>query len=154
MARPTKYKYRTLRRILKHLRRGGTKRAACAAAGIDTTTLEDWERDKSGLSACIKRAQDYAIWKHERALEGRVANGKSDTCLIFWLKCQGGWKDRQVVEHTGEVKHKHEKASPLEELWERVPEGDRPAVLKVLQGGNGNGSKSVRAAADKGRLCG
>jgi len=63
---------------------------------IDTDTLLNYEK-RDNFSALIKRAKQYIAdyW------ECRLATN-SPTGAIFWLK-NAGWKDRQEVEHSGDL---------------------------------------------------
>lgn len=98
--------------------------------GITQKALIDYKRDYSEFSEAIKRGQFEAIKKVENALYNRAMGSKTleikeetelgiivkttkiqkahpgdTTAMIFFLKnrCPDRWKDRQEVEHSGEI---------------------------------------------------
>lgn len=54
--------------------------------------------DKSDFSDTVKKAKQ----KVEESVEARLF-GANCTGSIFWLKNNGGWKDKTETEHTGEI---------------------------------------------------
>jgi hypothetical protein len=66
----------------------------------------------------------------------RLRLPESDTLLIFWMKTQGGYRDRVAVEHSGDMTVKHERTereiAAERELSRLAPEGRR-AVLDAFR---------------------
>lgn len=64
--------------------------------GCDEKTLRKHFADEiatAGVEANAKVADTL----YQKAIAG------DNTCLIFWLKCRAGWKEKHEVEHSGEV---------------------------------------------------
>ena len=71
----------------------------CYRLGITTETLRVWE-ERDGFSATVKNIKETILSRKEfHLLQG---NGNT-TGLIFDLKCNHGWKDKQTIEHEGEI---------------------------------------------------
>lgn len=71
----------------------------CEYLNIDRHTLAEYA-EKEAYSATVKRI--YA--RIEERKYNALINGEGNTTgLIFDLKCNHGWKDKQVIEHEGEV---------------------------------------------------
>ena len=58
--RPTKYSPEVVKRITDALRGGNTRRAACAAGGIDQTTFGTWLKENSDFSHEVEKAEGEA----------------------------------------------------------------------------------------------
>lgn len=70
----------------------------CLALDICRDTLSEYMK-KDEFSDTIKKAK----LKVENYLEKRLINDNSTTGIIFNLKNNFGWKDKQEIEHSGEV---------------------------------------------------
>lgn len=68
----------------------------CVHLGCTRETLCDYEK-KPEFSDTIKKAKEKIRWFVEREL----FQGKNPSGMIFWLKNNAGWKDKQELEHTG-----------------------------------------------------
>ena len=62
--------------------------------GIDPKTLRKHFADELD-TASIKATASIANLLYQRAMKGDL------TAMIFWLKCQAGWRERQEIAHTG-----------------------------------------------------
>lgn len=133
MARPSKYTFGRVKRLLWYLRAGGSKSAACGYAGITTTTLADWENAKVGFSEAIKRAMQ----RGERSLVDEVLMiahrglfPQRLTAAMFILNTTHGYKQQAAVEQTGTIKHEHShQVKEAERIINRIkPEGRRTVI--------------------------
>lgn len=82
--------------------KGLTLEQIASSLGICVRTLGRRKREMSDLSDAIKRGRDRGIAKianklFEAASEGNVG------AMIFYLKSQGGWKDKIDIEHSGTI---------------------------------------------------
>ena len=73
----------------------------CVALDCTRDTLCEYEK-KPQFSDTIKRAKEKIRWFVEKEL----FLGKNPSGMIFWLKNNAGWKDKQELEHTGEMTFK------------------------------------------------
>ena len=81
----------------------------CLALDICRDTLSEYMK-KDEFSDTIKKAK----LKVENYLEKRLINDNSTTGIIFNLKNNFGWKDKQEVEHSGEVNNPFKNLSTKE----------------------------------------
>jgi hypothetical protein len=71
----------------------------CEYNKIDRRTLYEYDQ-RPEYSDTIKSIHDRILERKHNAL----LNGEGNTTgLIFDLKCNHGWRDKQVIEHEGEV---------------------------------------------------
>lgn len=72
----------------------------CIHLDVHIDTLHQWENEEREFSEIIKRAKDYCTNKKIAAL----VNGEGGTTgIIFDLKANHGWKDKQTIEHEGAI---------------------------------------------------
>ena len=72
----------------------------CEYHKIDRRTLYEYDQ-RPDYSDTIKSIQERILERKHNAL----LNGEGNTTgLIFDLKCNHGWRDKQVIEHEGEVR--------------------------------------------------
>lgn len=125
---PTKFNPLQLKQIKKLTEIGSTDFEISEFLGIDERTYINWKQSKPEFFRLIKEAKEIADQKVELSLYER-ANGVTrkkqvldkdgnlvwleeelppdPTSMIFWLKNRRRdlWKDKQDVEHSGEIKH-------------------------------------------------
>lgn len=71
----------------------------CEYHKIDRHTLAEYD-SKPDYSATVKSIYARILERKHNAL----LNGEGNTTgIIFDLKCNHGWKDKQVIEHEGEI---------------------------------------------------
>jgi hypothetical protein len=68
----------------------------CVALDCTRDTICEYEK-KPEFSDTIKKAKEKIRWFVEKEL----FLGKNPSGMIFWLKNNAGWKDKQELEHTG-----------------------------------------------------
>lgn len=97
--RPTKYSPEVVKRITDALRGGNTRRAACAVAGIDQSTLANWIKEYSDFSKAIEKAEGEAEAKMVSVI--KLASDTTWQAAAWWLerKHKAEWSSR--VEQTG-----------------------------------------------------
>ena len=73
-----------------------------AALGVSADTLTRCKADQPGVAEALQRGRQAAVGRLENAAYTCALKAESmpqyQTSLIFWLKTQAGWKERQVVE--------------------------------------------------------
>ena len=97
--RPTKYTEQTVGKLLEALRGGNTRRASCAVAGIDQSTLANWLKEYSDFSQAIEKAEGEAEAKMVSVI--KLASDTTWQAAAWWLerKHKAEWSSR--VEQTG-----------------------------------------------------
>jgi len=97
--RPTKYKPETVEKILEALRGGNTRRASCAAGGIDQTTFANWLKEYSDFSYAVEKAEGEAELRNLAVIQD--ATKTTWQAAAWWLerKHKQEWSSR--VEQTG-----------------------------------------------------
>jgi hypothetical protein len=97
--RPTKYTEQTVSKLLEALKGGNTRRASCAAAGIDQTTLANWLKEYSDFSYAVEKAEGEAELRNLAVIQD--ATRTTWQAAAWWLerKHKQEWSSR--VEQTG-----------------------------------------------------
>jgi hypothetical protein len=97
--RPTKYTEQTVAKLLEALKGGNTRRASCAAAGIDQTTLANWLKEYSDFSYAVEKAEGEAELRNLAVIQD--ATKTTWQAAAWWLerKHKAEWSSR--VEQTG-----------------------------------------------------
>jgi len=97
--RPTKYTPPTVAKITDALRGGNTRRASCAAAGIDQTTFANWLKEYSDFSYAVEKAEGEAELRNLAVIQD--ATKTTWQAAAWWLerKHKAEWSSR--VEQTG-----------------------------------------------------
>ena len=97
--RPTKYTPPTVEKILEALRGGNTRRASCAAGGIDQTTFANWLKEYSDFSYAVEKAEGEAELRNLAVIQD--ATKTTWQAAAWWLerKHKAEWSSR--VEQTG-----------------------------------------------------
>jgi len=97
--RPTKYSPEVVKRITDALRGGNTRRAACAAGGIDQTTFGTWLKENSDFSHEVEKAEGEAELRNLAVIQD--ATKTTWQAAAWWLerKHKAEWSSR--VEQTG-----------------------------------------------------
>lgn len=117
MARPKKWTERRRKevrnRLFDYVRKHAKPSVAdfCVREEIPRSKLYSWEEVKDALD--LLRAKREKYW--EEKLDD--PNNKNTSGAIFALK-QLGWSDRQEVNNTGEVTHKHVVEMPKQDTVE------------------------------------
>jgi hypothetical protein len=97
--RPTKYTEQTVAKILEALRGGNTRRASCAAGGIDQTTFGNWLKEYSDFSHAVEKAEGEAELRNLAVVQDAISS--TWQAAAWWLerKHKAEWSKR--VEQTG-----------------------------------------------------
>ena len=97
--RPTKYSPEVVKRLTDALRGGNTRRASCAVAGIDQTTLANWLKQYSDFSYEVEKAEGEAEARNLAVIQD--ATKTTWQAAAWWLerKHKAEWSSR--VEQTG-----------------------------------------------------
>ena len=73
-----------------------------AALGVSADTLTRCKADQPGVAEALQRGRQAAVGRIENAAYACALKAETvpqyQTSMIFWLKTQAGWKERQVVE--------------------------------------------------------
>ena len=73
---------------------------AARELGIDASTIHRRMKKSKTLRQKYKEINRYHVEVSEKKLLEKIRGGDT-ACIIFHLKCKGGWREKQ------EVKHKH-----------------------------------------------
>lgn len=97
-----KYKPYILKPLFTMIKSGATIEEACEAVNIQQRTFFDWVYKRKGFSKKIDqlmrpRANIIKDIAFKKAREGNME------AIKYWLDKMSDWKDRQKVEHSGEV---------------------------------------------------
>lgn len=97
--RPTKYSPDVVKRITDALRGGNTRRASCAAGGIDQTTFANWLKEYSDFSYAVEKAEGEAELRNLAVIQDAISS--TWQAAAWWLerKHKADWSKR--VEQTG-----------------------------------------------------
>lgn len=82
---------------------GMTQEQIAEALGIVRSTLQEKKKEYSDFSDAIKRGQAKGIATITNALFVSGTGGNI-TAQIFYLKNRAGWRDKQDIEHFGDMK--------------------------------------------------
>lgn len=88
--------------VIASITKGVSRAAACEAASVGRRTFYNWMDADAAFRADVERAERENVGTVESvglacALKAEV-DPRYQTALIFWLKCNAGWKETQVVE--------------------------------------------------------
>jgi hypothetical protein len=95
-----------LRRLLRHLRRGGSRKGACGWAGLSHTGLLEVLENNPGLAAALERAEALGLARDERRLDLKVREGDREALLFRMKNVYGygsGTRGREEAQPTGET---------------------------------------------------
>jgi len=127
---------KTLAKIEEHSKAGLTKTQIAAALGISLSTLERRENETPDVvQEAIERGRARGIYEMAGLL-WKAAQDGSITAIVEYLRCLGGWTDRQQIDVT------EKKLEPL--IIEVSPSSDEPKPKEILLNGNGNGNRKKR----------
>jgi len=91
MSEPTRhFTFSELHRLLRHLRRGGTRKGACGWAGITFTELEQRFSLDSKFAKAMEKSESFGLAKDEMRLEQKVSEGDRQA-LLFRMKTVYGY---------------------------------------------------------------
>lgn len=99
--RPTKRTPETEAKLLFALRKGNTRRAACAYAGIGESTLNDWVNEFPEFSAACTRAENESEFGYIDVIQ-ECANNGDWKAAAWWLerRRKAEYSAKQEVDHT------------------------------------------------------
>lgn len=77
--------------------KGGMTNAQIAdALGVSEERFYTEKRENVEIAELIKRGRAEGIARRVRILEDHIEDGDK-TCLLFWLKCKGGFSENQGI---------------------------------------------------------
>ena len=91
------------------LAQGMTYEQAASALGVNVATLERRRKQDEKLECACKEGKAQGINAITNVLF-ETAKGGNVTAMIFYLKNQAGWKDKQEIE--GDINHKYYMEGP------------------------------------------
>ena len=99
--RKTKRTPETEAKLILALKKGNTRRAACAYAGIGESTLNDWINDNPEFSAALTRAEDAAEFGYVDVIQ-ECANNGDWKAAAWWLerRRKTDYSAKQELDHT------------------------------------------------------
>lgn len=125
--RPSDFKEEFIAQAEKLCRLGATDVEMADFFGVSVRTLYRWKGEIDEFCQAVKLGKDVADERVERSLYARAVGFEHDdtdirvvggaivetkirkqyppdsTAMIFWLKNRRGWKDKQEVEHSGNI---------------------------------------------------
>lgn len=84
------FTFSELHRMLRHLRRGGTRKGACGWAGITFAELERKFSLDRKFARTVEKSEFFGLAKDERRLEQKVSEGDRQA-LLFRMKAVYGY---------------------------------------------------------------
>lgn len=75
-----------------------------AIMGMGKATLERRLKDNDELKIRLEKGRAKALLSVSRTAYDMAVSGKVPAMTMFYLKCRGGWKETQKLEHSGSVK--------------------------------------------------
>jgi len=107
--------------FLRTLESGATFDKSCQAAGTNRTTIWKWRKENPEFDEKVNEVLDSRTQAMEDSLYNSGMKGNV-VAQIFWLKNRSGgrWKDKQEIEHSGEMKLNKEEMDGLIDLTERA----------------------------------
>lgn len=110
----------------------GNIRAMADYCGITHTTVHTYKNTYPEIIEAIKEARKSILGTIENKLIEQAVNGNI-SAIIFYLKSQGGWSEKQRVELSGEVnatvqnaKSEAEFRQAMEQWKEQAPDDHEP----------------------------
>ena len=98
--RPTKQTPETEKKLVAALRKGNTRRAACAHAGISEDTLANWSKGSSDFSDALTRAENTSEFGYVDVIQ-ECANAGDWKAAAWWLERRRKEEYSSRQEHTG-----------------------------------------------------
>lgn len=95
--------------------RGLNQRQICDALGISEDTFTRRKKDSADFAESFKKGKAQSIAYVAGKLQKKIEDGDL-AAIIFWLKCQAGWSEKQVLDVT---------------TREEVPEGATALYAKI-----------------------
>lgn len=84
------FTFSELHRLLRHLRRGGTRKGACGCAGITFAELEQKFALDEKLAMLVEKSESFGLAEDERRLGQKVSEGDRQA-LLFRMKTVYGY---------------------------------------------------------------
>jgi len=125
------FTFSELHRLLRHLRRGGTRKGACGWAGITFAELErKFARDEK-FAMLVEKSEALGLAKDERRLEVKVSEGDRQA-LLFRMKTVYGYAYGKGPAKVGVRSDTDEQSRSCERIRQEIealsPEERRKAV--------------------------
>src|SRR3990167_5924921 len=111
IGRPTKYESWMCDKLIELMSEGASKNEVSVALGIHWDTFCDWQKKNSEFSYSVKRGEKLSeAWWERIARENLITFHKGPQFnAVLWymnMKNRFGWRDKQEIEHSGEVTNK------------------------------------------------
>lgn len=109
--RPTKYKPEMCEKVVALMQEGASKAEVAAVLDISHETLNEWTKNNPEFSDAIKKGVRLSeAWWEKMARENLITMPKGPqfnaTLWYMNMKNRFGWRDKQEIEHSGEVTNK------------------------------------------------
>lgn len=121
MGRPSDYLEEYADLAFNYCLLGATDKDLAGFFDVTEQTINGWKKKHPEFFESIKKAKHEPDAKVVRSLYEKATNGDV-TAQIFWLKNRqkDKWRDKQEVEQTGEVKHRHDVSPDLREKLDAI----------------------------------
>lgn len=121
--RPSIYKETYCNLVIEHMAEGASLTSFAAEIGVSRATLNVWmEAHPEFLEAAhTGKAKCAAWWEKIARSNARDGTGNA-TLTVFGLKNMGAddWREKQEVEHTGEMTFKHSATEMTDDELARI----------------------------------
>jgi hypothetical protein len=81
---------------------GLTEKQICECLGIGIETLRRRRNGSKDFAEALKKGKALGIAHVTNKLLANI-NDQKEASIMFWLKCNAGWKETQILEHSGKV---------------------------------------------------
>jgi len=108
-----------LHRLLRHLRKGGTRKGACGWAGIIFAELEQKFALDKKFAKAVEKSESFGLAKDERRLEGKVSEGDRQA-LLFRMKTVYGYAYGKGPAKVGVRSDTDERSKAVEEVRREI----------------------------------
>ncbi len=108
-----------LHRLLRHLRKGGTRKGACGWAGITFAGLEQKFALDKKFAKAVEKSESFGLAKDERRLEEKVSEGDRQA-LLFRMKTVYGYAYGKGPAKVGVRSDTDERSKAVEEVRREI----------------------------------
>ena len=130
------FTFTELHRLLRHLRRGGTRKGACGWAGITFAELEQKFALEEKFAMLVEKSESFGLAKDERRLEVKVSEGDRQA-LLFRMKTVYGYAYGKGPAKVGVKSDTDERSKSCEQVRQEIealsPQERREAVRRYRE---------------------
>ena len=114
-----RFTFSELHRLLRHLRKGGTRKGACGWAEITFAELEQRFALDKKFAVVVEKSESFGLAKDERRLEEKVSEGDRQA-LLFRMKTVYGYAYGKGPAKVGVRSEKDERSKECEQVRQEI----------------------------------